>query len=87
MLICRWGGPDTASDMALDPLDLHGFGVYANLGEPLESGRSESCGPEDFAAHAATWLDAGARVIGGCCGTEPSHIRALARLSNRHSDG
>lgn len=58
------------------------FGVYANLGEPRESGRSEDCTPEQFAAHAATWRDAGARVIGGCCGTEPAHICALVGLAN-----
>lgn len=57
------------------------FGVYANLGEPRESGRSEDCSPEQLAAHARVWRDAGARVIGGCCGTEPAHIRALARLA------
>lgn len=57
------------------------FGVYANLGEPRESGRSEDCSPERFAAHANDWCNAGARVIGGCCGTGPDHIRALAGLS------
>jgi S-methylmethionine-dependent homocysteine/selenocysteine methylase len=58
------------------------FGVYANLGAPLASGafeRSESCGPQDFAAHALRWRDAGARILGGCCGTTPAHIAALAR--------
>ena len=62
------------------------FGVYANLGEPGESGRSEDCSPQQYAAHAAAWLDAGARIIGGCCGTEPAHIRALARLAMSHPD-
>ena len=55
------------------------FGVYANLGEPTADGtfrRSEEHGPEEFAAHARRWIEAGARIVGGCCGTTPDHIRA-----------
>jgi S-methylmethionine-dependent homocysteine/selenocysteine methylase len=58
------------------------FGVYANLGAPDdETGftRSEDCTPEAFAAHAAGWLDAGAALVGGCCGTTPAHLRAVAQ--------
>jgi 5-methyltetrahydrofolate--homocysteine methyltransferase len=33
---------------------------------------------EDFAAAAPGLLAAGARIVGGCCGTAPEHIRALA---------
>ncbi len=58
------------------------FGVYANLGEPEDGKgfeRSENCSPDEFARHAASWLRAGARLVGGCCGTTPAHIRAIAR--------
>ena len=58
------------------------FGVYANLGEPAEDGgyrHTEDLTPEAFAACAKPWISAGARVIGGCCGTQPAHIGALAR--------
>jgi S-methylmethionine-dependent homocysteine/selenocysteine methylase len=58
------------------------FGVYANLGEPDDRTgfrRSEDCTPEAFAAHASGWRDRGARLIGGCCGTTPDHLRALHR--------
>jgi len=27
------------------------------------------------------WLDAGATVIGGCCGTRPAHIKRIAELA------
>ncbi|MCZ6783607.1 MAG: homocysteine S-methyltransferase family protein, partial [Proteobacteria bacterium] len=57
------------------------FGVYANLGAPSEDGgfaRSDDCSPHDFARFATSWIEAGARFAGGCCGTDPSHIRALA---------
>jgi len=56
------------------------FGVYANLGAPEAGdpgGRSEDCTPAEFAEHARSWVAAGARVVGGCCGTTPAHIRAL----------
>ena len=58
------------------------FGVYANLGAPLDERgreRSEDCAPERFAAHAASWLAAGATLVGGCCGTTPAHIRGIAQ--------
>jgi homocysteine S-methyltransferase len=39
--------------------------------------------PEALARHAAAWIDAGATIVGGCCGTGPAHIRALAELRER----
>jgi 5-methyltetrahydrofolate--homocysteine methyltransferase len=34
--------------------------------------------PQDFAAGVAKCVEAGARLVGGCCGTSPDHIRAVA---------
>jgi len=34
--------------------------------------------PEDFAAGVIACVNAGARLVGGCCGTTPEHTRALA---------
>jgi 5-methyltetrahydrofolate--homocysteine methyltransferase len=36
--------------------------------------------PEDFAAAAEKIHSAGVNIIGGCCGTTPEHIRALAEM-------
>lgn len=36
--------------------------------------------PRDYAALGEGWLDRGVALIGGCCGTEPAHLRALAEL-------
>jgi S-methylmethionine-dependent homocysteine/selenocysteine methylase len=33
--------------------------------------------PADLVAHAHQWQKAGASIFGGCCGTNPSHIKAL----------
>jgi homocysteine S-methyltransferase len=41
--------------------------------------RSEECEPAAFAELAARWHAAGARILGGCCGTTPAHIHALAQ--------
>ena len=36
--------------------------------------------PADFAAGVRECLQAGARLLGGCCGTSPAHIRAMVEL-------
>ena len=54
--------------------------VQANAGVPeLRAGEVlYPEGPHDFASHAAALVDAGATMLGGCCGTTPAHIHALA---------
>ncbi len=57
--------------------------AYAHIGnpEPIRGWSfSQDVSPGDYAAHAREWLDLGARIIGGCCGTTPEHIAALRRL-------
>jgi homocysteine S-methyltransferase len=34
--------------------------------------------PEYFAEYSERFLDTGAMIVGGCCGTTPAHVRALA---------
>lgn len=56
------------------------FGVYPNLGTPGDhplAARSEELGPEAFAAHARRWVECGASIVGGCCGTGPAHLQAV----------
>ncbi len=36
--------------------------------------------PEEMAEYALRLRDAGANIIGGCCGTTPAHIRAIASV-------
>ncbi len=38
--------------------------------------------PEEFADEMMELIDAGARIVGGCCGTTPEHIRKLAAAVN-----
>lgn len=42
--------------------------------------------PEYFGEYALAFADAGARIVGGCCGTTPAHIAAMnAALSADHA--
>jgi 5-methyltetrahydrofolate--homocysteine methyltransferase len=36
--------------------------------------------PQSFAAGISECINAGVRMVGGCCGTSPEHIRALKSL-------
>ncbi len=40
--------------------------------------------PELMAVYARMALDAGARIIGGCCGTSPEHLRAMREALDTH---
>ena len=59
------------------------IGGYANVGQvdsDVGWNPAGALGGDAYAVAAAEWLDLGARVIGGCCGTHPEHTRALRRL-------
>src|SRR5487761_92941 len=43
--------------------------------------------PELMAEYARLALDAGARIIGGCCGTTPEHLRFMRQALLRHERG
>lgn len=59
------------------------FGAYGNVGEPdADMGwRNEGeARPDPYAEAVRRWLTLGAGIVGGCCGTTPAHIEAIARL-------
>ncbi|HMB74841.1 MAG TPA: homocysteine S-methyltransferase family protein, partial [Kiloniellaceae bacterium] len=43
--------------------------------------------PELMADYARLALDSGARIVGGCCGTTPDHIRAMRSAMLSHTKG
>ncbi len=57
--------------------------IHANAGMPvLEDGKTvfkET--PEAMAARVPELIAAGANIIGGCCGTNPNHIAAMAKAA------
>ncbi len=40
-------------------------------------------GPDYFAERVSKLVEAGATIVGGCCGTTPAHIRAMAKALGR----
>jgi homocysteine S-methyltransferase len=43
--------------------------------------------PEYFAEYTRAFVEAGARLVGGCCGTTDAHIRAMRKALDTPSDG
>ncbi len=54
--------------------------IKPNAGVPKVEGDRVvyEAGPEDLAAHVIEYAQRGARVVGGCCGSTPAHIAAIA---------
>ncbi len=64
-------------------------GGYGNVGVPdSEFGwRTEGDDdPEPYGTFAGTLVSAGARIVGGCCGTTPAHIAAVAEVLRRSTE-
>jgi S-methylmethionine-dependent homocysteine/selenocysteine methylase len=61
----RWGGP---------------LGVYPESGYFTKPNWNfvDVISPEDLVREAADWVQSGVRLLGGCCGTGPEHVRALS---------
>ena len=56
--------------------------VQPNAGLPdMSTGEAVyNCPPEAFVAAVEALVDAGATVLGGCCGTTPNHIAAVSKM-------
>src|SRR5215203_2554767 len=58
--------------------------AYPNAGLPNEFGEYEET-PEMMAAEIREWAEAGwLNIVGGCCGTTPDHLRAIAEAVSGH---
>jgi methionine synthase I (cobalamin-dependent) len=61
----------------------HGLPVLLqpNAGTPISTpdGFKYATTPSDFASWSRQAADLGVTLIGGCCGTTPAHIEALAK--------
>jgi len=56
------------------------FGAYANLEAPNVQGvwqRRTKLTPKRYLDHAKRWVDQGATIVGGCCGSTPEDILVL----------
>ncbi len=57
-------------------------GVYPHIGrfDPPEWQFTDQYPPLKYLEQARVWREIGATIIGGCCGTGPEHIEALAQI-------
>ena len=62
--------------------------VKPNAGVPRVVGEEVvyDAGPDDLARHLAAYAASGVKVVGGCCGSTPEHIAAVAATLRPHSD-
>jgi 5-methyltetrahydrofolate--homocysteine methyltransferase len=59
--------------------------VKPNAGLPRMTGDSAvyDVTPEQLGEAARAYVEAGARIVGGCCGSTPEHVRAIAEAVRR----
>jgi len=73
-------GPDDLRQYVAEMSRVSEVGVSAhpNAGLPNELGEYD-LEPEDMAAYITEWADSGfLNIVGGCCGSSPDHIKAIA---------
>jgi S-methylmethionine-dependent homocysteine/selenocysteine methylase len=58
--------------------------VKANANVDLNDIRSDLT-PADYLVWVNDWIGRGARMVGGCCGIGPEHIRAIRESINRRT--
>jgi 5,10-methylenetetrahydrofolate reductase len=60
--------------------------VQPNAGKPrnIEGRNIYLCSPEYMASYAKKFIQYGVRIVGGCCGTTPQHIKAIRGAVQGH---
>src|SRR5215831_17853051 len=60
--------------------------VQPNAGKPrnIEGRNIYLCSPEYMASYAKKFVQHGVRIVGGCCGTTPEHIKAMRMAVQSH---
>jgi homocysteine S-methyltransferase len=74
-------GPQTMLDIIerIAGITSKKLSVQPNAGKPknIEGRNIYLCSPEYMASYAKKFVHYGVRLVGGCCGTTPQHIRAI----------
>jgi S-methylmethionine-dependent homocysteine/selenocysteine methylase len=63
------------------------LGAYGNVGREgaeLEPEFVTTVAPHEYGILAEEWMDQGARIIGGCCGTTPAYVAAIRKTIDTH---
>ena len=80
-LNCSFGAKDMKPFLKeLKRISPYYISVYPNAGLPNSFGNYDET-PETMAAQIKEFIDEGlVNIVGGCCGTTPAHIEAIAKL-------
>ncbi len=76
-------GPDLMTDHVRSLHEISSFPIscFPNAGLPNSEGKFGET-PESLAAQLEKFIDHGwLNIVGGCCGTTPAHIRAIAQMA------
>jgi 5-methyltetrahydrofolate--homocysteine methyltransferase len=88
---CGVGAPDIlVSLLSITAADPAAVTICkGNCGVPRFEGMDVvySGTPELMARYATLAIDAGARIVGGCCGTTPDHVAAMRAAIDAHTKG
>jgi len=86
---CGVGAADVLVSLLAMQGAAHTLVCKGNCGIPRFVGSAcvYSGTPELMARYATMAIDAGARIVGGCCGTTPAHIAAMRAAIDRHTGG
>lgn len=81
---CGDGGPERAAAIlqAMRPATKAPLIAYPNAGLPrIQAGKTTyELSPDEMAARYPAILDAGASIVGACCGSTPAHIARIAEV-------
>lgn len=68
------------------PLTTKPLSIQPNAGRPtqVEGRMIYLCSPDYMANYARRFIELGATLVGGCCGTTPEHIRSIAQSVRLH---
>lgn len=88
-LNCSWGPEEMLPVIqSLAPYAAVPLIAKPNAGLPqfVDGQAVYDCTPEEFTAYTADFLAAGAVILGGCCGTDKTHMKALAEKVRQCGD-
>ena len=78
VFIMHTSADDTAPGLEIVKKNWSGtFGAYAHFPRSGGPTPGNALDPQQYLEYAKGWSEQGARIIGGCCGTRPDHIRVL----------
>lgn len=56
-----------------------------NAGLPEVDAEGQTCyavTPHEMGSYVSEWIDVGAQIVGGCCGTSPDHLAEIAKAAH-----